>query len=146
MDKLIQTSKGCAQHSRSQECSFMHTQTHTLTHTQAPSAPAAQTSFTNNKDMTMCHFLTSRCFFEWACVLSLASLQQSKGVAEERERFVGSEVIKQAVCTGSATVHIDVIPKHLQIEQNKSREAVCYRIVATVRVFKAPLCSQKKSC
>lgn len=30
MDKLVQTSKGCAQHSRSQERSFMHT--HTLTH------------------------------------------------------------------------------------------------------------------
>ncbi len=64
MDKLIQTSEGCAHCSESQERFCLHT------HTQAPSFSAAWTSFANNKDMAMCHFSTSRCGFERRHVLS----------------------------------------------------------------------------
>lgn len=89
MDKLIQTSEGCAQRSESQERSFTHT------HTRAPSFSVAWTSFANNKDMAMCHFSTSRCCFEKkACVVS--SVAGGDGWMKNGNvalRFVGSEVI-----------------------------------------------------
>ncbi len=68
--------------------------------------------------MAICHFSTSRCCFEKkACVvLSVAGSDGWMKNGNVALRFVGSEVIGQAVYTGSPTVHIEVIPKQLQIQ------------------------------